>query len=80
MYQGLLCRRILTAWGIGRSGARINAHFETIFAAMHLRKTEADGKIIYWVPYQDPQQYTTYRIPAKEADKRDPEDLPPPKK
>ena len=59
-------------------GARISAHFEMIFSSLRLKRTETDdGRTFFWNNSQDPVTYALYRVPAKDDEKRDAEDLPP---
>ncbi len=74
--RSLLIKRVLAAWGISRQGNRISTHFEGLFAMLQLKTTEVNGCVFFWNSGQVPGQYSYYRTPADESQKRDAEDLP----
>jgi len=73
----LVSRRVLQAWGLARSGARIERHFDTVFGAMKLKKTTWDGAVYFWPEQIDPVRYGKFRVAEREQDRRNAEDLPP---
>jgi hypothetical protein len=75
--RGLLAKRVLTAWGISRMGAKLDRHFTELLAKMRLTATTWDGTEFYWPEGNDPEQWATWRIAADEAQRRNAEDLPP---
>ncbi len=74
--KNLLCKRVLSAWGISRLGARISAHFDLLFSTLQLKSTLQDDRVVFWNRDQIPVEYSGYRIPAEESQKRDAEDIP----
>jgi len=73
----LLIRRVLHAWGMARSGPRIERHFDQLLAVMKLRTTNWDGTDFYWPDELEPDAYVTYRVAEGEQERRNAEDLPP---
>ena len=71
--KSLLCKKILSEWGISRLGPRIDAYLETIFDTLHLYRIEHDGLIFCW---KDEAQYRSYAEYRPDSD-RDAADLPP---
>jgi hypothetical protein len=74
--KGLLLKRILSHWGIARSGSRINAHFDEIFQTLQLKFTEGGKDVVLWGRYQSPEHYTDFRVHADDATKREADELP----
>ncbi len=72
-----LIRRVLHAWGVGRSGARIERHFDQVLHTMKLRTTIWDTLIFYWPQEADPAAYDVFRVPEGDQERRNAEDLPP---
>ncbi|WP_168735916.1 DUF3320 domain-containing protein [Cohnella fermenti] len=72
-----LIRRVLAAWGIGRSGARIERRFDELLEYAPLPRTKWDDVDFYWPPEADPTLYGTYRVPEGDGERRNAEDLPP---
>jgi superfamily I DNA and/or RNA helicase len=75
--KNLLCKRILSAWGISRNGARLNNYFESLFSGMDIHKISYDSNIFFWKQEQDPTEFTVYRSAENDHDKRSPDDIPP---
>jgi uncharacterized protein DUF4011/restriction endonuclease-like protein/AAA domain-containing protein/uncharacterized protein DUF3320 len=75
--KSLLCKRVLSAWGINRNGTRLNAYFETLFNDLNFCQTRHGNNAFFWKPEQNPTVYFNYRISKNEFEKRDAEDLPP---
>jgi len=73
----LLLRRILPAWGIARSGTRIDQYVTSVIKRIKPKKTVWDGKEYYWPEHLDPREYPWYRIAENDADRRNAEELPP---
>ena len=76
IHKELLFSRIFEVWGI-RSGTRVLAHLESLLSQVGARKRRRGSRVFLWQALQDPTAYTTYRLPAKETEKREAEDLPP---
>jgi len=75
--KSLLLRRVLAAWGISRSGARIERHFYSLISAMQVLKTTWESTEFYWPMEVDPEQYDIFRVAIMDDDRRSAEDLPP---
>lgn len=75
----LICKRVLSAWGISRLGSRINTHFEkNIFPILNLISTPSNtGKYFYWNQEQNPTTYDMYRWAENDGTKRDADDISP---
>ncbi|SDT08711.1 AAA domain-containing protein [Paenibacillaceae bacterium GAS479] len=72
-----LYKRVLQAWGISRTGSRIERRFDEVFAKLQLTKTEHDQVVFFWPKSQNPQTYAAFRISSQESERRNAEDLPP---
>jgi hypothetical protein len=75
--RGLLAKRVLTAWGISRMGAKLDRHFSELLAKMRFTATTWDGTDFYWPAGSDPEHWAAWRFAADEAQRRNAEDLPP---
>lgn len=75
--RNLLMKRVLSAWGISRSGARINNHFENLLSEMNVKKTQYGENMYLWKEDQHPSTYFIYRRAIADLEKRDADDLPP---
>jgi len=73
--HNLLSRRILNAWGISRLGVRLNNYLSELYSIMELKKTRQDATYFYWLKEQKPEEYTTFRVPYEENQKRNADDL-----
>jgi very-short-patch-repair endonuclease len=73
----LLTRRLLQAWGMTRSGARIERHLDSLIAAMKGKKTVWDGVDFYWPEDMNPDEFGVFRVAESEQERRNAEDLPP---
>ena len=74
--KDLLCKRVLSAWGISRNGARLNSYLENLFSGLDMRKTGNSDNVFFWKPEQHPSAYTLYRYTENENDKRNADDIP----
>ncbi len=74
--QALLLRRLLQAFGISRSGARIQERVELLLKGMGLRETLQGDSRFYWLPTQDPETYACYRPAGSEEDRREAREIP----
>ena len=74
--RNLLAKRVLSAWGISKLGARINAQFEKLLSESNLKQTGIDGNLVFWNNTQDPINYNEYRVATSNGQKRDAEDIP----
>ncbi len=65
----LLCKRVLSLWGISRSSSKSVSAIEGILAVVQKGETAERDRIFYWNPNQNPEDYAVYRI-EQEDDKR----------
>jgi hypothetical protein len=75
--KNLLCKRILTAWGIARNGARISSYFDYLFSELKINQINHGNMTYLWKDGQHPLDDTFYRVSKNESEKRDADDLPP---
>jgi|GEM_PF-3246474 len=75
--RSLLTRRVIQAWGMSRSGARIERHLSSVLDQLSATTTAWEGQVYYWPQQVDPAQYEQYRVSSQEAERRQAEDLPP---
>lgn len=73
--RNLLCKRILSSWGIARMGARLDRRFEELFLIMALNKTESKNTTFYWNSSEEHLEYSLFRIPADDITRRNMEDI-----
>lgn len=71
--KSLLCKKILSEWGISRLGPRIEAHIEAILDTLNICRTEHDGYVYCWKDKEQCCSYPAYR-PVSD---RDVTDIPP---
>ena len=71
--RSLLCKRILSAWGITRLGQRLNSYFDTLLGECSYYQSKHEDLIFYWL---DEQQYANYSN-CRTTSNRDAVDLPP---
>ena len=69
----LVCKRILSAWGISRLGPRLDAYMETLFSRTPFHKTIHEGVVFFWRDCAQMENYAVFRINSG----RDATDLPP---
>jgi len=73
--HSLLSRRILNAWGISRLGVRLNEYLTSIYSGLELKHTSQNGTLFYWNNEQEPAEYSIFRVPGNDDQKRNAEDL-----
>lgn len=71
--RALLCKRVLSSWGISRLGQRLDSYFDSIFASLPYYKTRHDNIIFFWLNKEQYENYEFYRPISI----RDAVDLPP---
>ncbi|PUA34785.1 DNA helicase [Paenibacillus elgii] len=72
-----LCKRVLQAWGMSRTGSRIERRFDEVFAKLRLTKTEHDQTVFFWPQSTTPHTYAKFRVSLQENERRNAEDMPP---
>ncbi|WP_088549167.1 DUF3320 domain-containing protein [Paenibacillus aquistagni] len=75
--RSLLAKRILQAWGITRLGARLDQRFTELLMKIQPEHTEVEGMTFFWPEGVKPSDYSIYRVPTDETQRRMAEDLPP---
>lgn len=75
--RNLLCKRILSSWGIARMGARLDRRFEELFLIMKLNKTHSNSNTFYWNSSQEHLEYSLFRLPVDDSTRRNMEDISP---
>jgi hypothetical protein len=74
----LLKRRVAAAWGVARIGSRIDRALDELIAEQCWLRTSQPAGDVLWMPGISPEALQTFRTPADESVRRDPEDLPAP--
>lgn len=75
--RSLLTRRVIQAWGMTRSGARIERHLSGLLETLAVKSTVWESNVYYWPMDVDPAQYGVYRISDNDSERRSAEELPP---
>lgn len=74
--KALLCKKILTEWGISRLGPRLEARFETFFHTLKIYRTEHDGLAFLWTDENQCRTYENFRpLSGREATDLPPEEV-----
>jgi hypothetical protein len=74
--RSLLYKRIIDAWGIARTGVRIQRHLDEMLAGMNYYITRQGLEEVLWLPGQDPDRLESFRVPEDDGNRREAEDLP----
>ncbi len=72
----VLCKKILSSWGITRLGANINRRFDMLFSKMKIKLTMEEEENFCWLPTMNPNNYKEFRMPSNDETKRRVEDIP----
>lgn len=72
----LLLKRIIGAWGMARSGARIESRITDLCGRLNFYAAEAGDAVFYWQSKTAPKAFGYYRAPENESEKRSAEDIP----
>ncbi len=59
--KSLLCKKILSEWGIGRLGTRVETQIETALDALNIYRTEHEGFVFCWKNRNQCISYSIYR-------------------
>jgi hypothetical protein len=73
--KNLLTKRVISPWGISRSGARIDARIIDLCTKLNFYTTISNGTVFYWKDVTSVQAYDYYRVSENEASRRNPEDI-----
>lgn len=71
----LLYKKVLAAWGITRSGSRVEAILEQKLMFLRVRITRSEAGEFIWRNDQNPGEYAEFRVPANEDEKRSMDDI-----
>ncbi len=72
----VLMRKMLSAWGINRPGARIESVFEEVLEHVDCITTDENEKRFYWLPDQVPGAYPGYRAEDQNGERRSMDEVP----
>ena len=72
----LVLQRVCSAWHVPRRGMRLERHLNNLLDELNFTVTLQDGVEVLWLPSQDPEALDFFRIPADEAGRRAPDELP----
>jgi len=73
--RNALCKRILSAWGIARMGARLERRFDELFTMLGSQQTTSNGTVFYWNEGQQSSTYELFRVPSDDVTRRNMEDI-----
>lgn len=76
IYERLLKKRIVKAWGFTRMGDNIQSVLNTCLPKQ-MEITQLGEERVFWSTQQTASIYADYRIPADEAGKRGIDEIPP---
>ncbi len=72
--QSALFRRVIRAWGLARTGSRIEKHLAALLPSPVRTSREngaedgAEGRVFYWPEHLDPATWSQYRLPGTDPD------------
>lgn len=74
--KSLLCKKILSEWGISRLGARVETQIETALDTLNIYRTEHEGFVFCWKNREQCISYSIYRpVSEREATDIAPEEI-----
>lgn len=74
--KSLLCKRVLSEWGINRMMARTEKQIDTAFEALHIYCSEHEGFVFCWKNEKQCASYSIYRpVSGREATEIAPEEM-----
>ena len=74
--KSLLCKKILSEWGISRLGARVESQIETALDTLNIYRTEHEGLVFCWKDREQCISYSIYRpVSEREATDIAPEEI-----
>lgn len=71
----LLCKRILSVWGISRLGQRLDSYFTELLEMSSLYSSQYEDLTFYWLDKNQFQNYTSFRIGGRDAVDLPPEEV-----
>lgn len=72
----LLLRKVLGAFGISRTGARVEGIFSAVLEKEEMTVTREEDREFYWKKEQNPDEYAIYRVGGDEDGRRSMDDVP----
>ena len=74
--KSLLCKKILSEWGISRLGTRVEAQIETALDTLNIHRAECEGLVFCWNDKEQRASYSIYRpVSDREAADIPPEEI-----
>lgn len=70
-----LFRKVLSAWGITRSGNKVESILNTAITFVDKRETSDNRNTFYWTKNQNPNEYAIYRVEDQNDVKRSIDDI-----
>ena len=70
-----LFKKALSAWGITRSGNKVESILDTVVTFVDKTETVDNGNIFYWNKNQNPAEYSVYRVDDQSDCKRSIDDI-----
>ena len=70
-----LFKKVLSAWGITRSGNKVESILDTVVTFVDKSETVDNGNIFYWKKNQNPAEYSVYRVDEQSDWKRSIDDI-----
>lgn len=74
--RNTLIRKLLGAWGITRTGDRVDAVIAGVFKKLDKRITVDGDNAFFWLGSQDPDSYDIYRTADNQGNKRELTEIP----
>ena len=75
--RNVLVHRVLSAWGISRSGSRIERRFDEVLSTIQPPQSQINGVVFYWDKENTLEVYDQFRVPASEEERRNMDEIPP---
>jgi len=73
--RSLLCKRILSAWGISRLGQRLDGYFSELLTLSGFYPSQYEDLTFYWLSEEHYQQYGIFRTGIRDAIDLPPEEV-----
>lgn len=70
-----LFKKVLSAWGITRSGNKVESILDNAITFVDKSETYENGSIFYWKKNQNPSEYSVYRVDDQSEVKRSIDDI-----
>lgn len=70
-----LMKKVLSAWGISRSGSRVENVFDVAIDKIGKKETKDLENVFYWKLVQNPDTYKGYRVEDQNGNKRNMDDV-----